>query len=191
MQCHHQGAETLPPSFVPACSTTATYRLSTLWDAYPDSGDVGAGGVGERPDHNTAGPLDAQSPHLKPFEAFYRRLWAQYVYSTRECMHVHTFVYVCMHVCTCVCDAYMCSMHVCMHVHTCLGTCVRARMWTDLRLTLEILFTEVGLLVNPELAHTAGLTSQLVQGLPVSAFQSLEPQVGHQVHLMFMCVVGM
>lgn len=159
-------ASLLRTSLLNHCHLSAKHTvgcLSRLWGCRSWRG-------GGRPDHNTAGPLDAQSPHLKPFEAFYRRLWAQYVYSTRECMHVHTFVYVCMHVCTCVCDAYMCSMRVCMHVHTCLGTCVHARMWTDLRLTLEILFTEVGLLVNPELAHTAGLTSQLVQGLPVSAF---------------------
>lgn len=156
-------ASLLHTSLLNHCHLSAKHTvgcLSRLWGCQSWRG-------GERPDHNTAGPLDAQSPHLKPFEAFYRCLWAQYVYSTRECMHIHTFVY------------------------TCLGTYVRACMWTDLRLTLEILFTEVGLLVNPELAHTAGLTSQLVQGLPVSAFQSLESQVGHQVHLMFMCVVGM
>lgn len=37
-------------------------------------------------------------------------------------------------------------------------------------MTLEILLTELGLLVNPEFAHIAGLTSQLVQEVPVFDF---------------------
>lgn len=72
---------------------------------------------------------------------------ALYVYSIHMHMHV-----VCAHICVQYACVYACSYKfgdVCVCVH----------VWADLRLMLEIilhcsptLFTEAGLLVNPELA---------------------------------------